>query len=93
MLLKYKDNGELAAERSIFTFRDLIQKDDLLFDMVNIQQLPVFSVSGYGEGPPVPGHEHITPTNDPENRRIDIRFIMTPPSITDAQTALEGNVN
>jgi flagellar motor protein MotB len=93
LLLKYKDNWELAAERSIFTFRELVQKDDLLFDMVNLQQLPVFSVSGYGDGRPVPGHEHIIPTNDPENRRIDIRFIMTPPSITDPQTALEGNFN
>jgi flagellar motor protein MotB len=53
--------------------------------MQNKSEQPIFSVSGYGEGRPVDGHQYEVPTSDPVNRRIDIRFIMTPPTLTDIQ--------
>jgi len=56
--------------------------------MENTSGQPIFSVSGYGEGRPVVGHAHAEPTNDPVNRRIDIRFIMSPPSLTEAQRSI-----
>jgi flagellar motor protein MotB len=57
--------------------------------MINLSSEPVFSVSGYGEGRPILGHAHEKPTPDIENRRIDLRFIMTPPSETEAEKALK----
>ncbi|MEH6628879.1 MAG: hypothetical protein V7739_20765 [Motiliproteus sp.] len=88
---RFKDNWALSAVRSVYTYRNLVLTSDRLSGMLNVNQQPIFSVSGYGEGRPVPGHEHTKPTNDPENRRIDFRFIMTPPSVTETQAALDGN--
>ncbi|MGI2096982.1 OmpA/MotB family protein [Shewanella glacialipiscicola] len=88
---KYQDNWVLSAHRAMFTYREVTKKETILAEMKNNNNQPVISVSGYGEGRPVPGHEYETPMSDPINRRIDFRFIMTPPSITEAEAALEGN--
>lgn len=88
----YQDNWELSAHRAMFTYRAITGEQSLLADMINSNDLPIMSVSGYGEGRPVPGHSYDVPTNDPINRRIDFRFIMTPPSLTETQAALEGNL-
>ncbi|WP_040890436.1 OmpA/MotB family protein [Vibrio ezurae] len=89
---KYKDNWELSADRAMFTYREVTNSQPLLASMLNTNAQPVISVSGYGEGRPVPGHAHPYPKNDPINRRIDFRFIMTPPTVTEAQNAIEGNL-
>ncbi len=89
---KYQDNWVLSAHRAMFTYREIIKKESILAMMKNNNNQPVISVSGYGEGRPVPGHEYDLPVSDPMNRRIDFRFIMTPPSITEAENALEGNL-
>jgi chemotaxis protein MotB len=78
---KFKDNWDLSASRSIYTFRALVTRLPALSLMKNTSEQPIFSVSGYGDGRPVPGHYYPYPKNDPENRRIDIRFIMTPPKV------------
>lgn len=88
---KYQDNWVLSAHRAMFTYREVAKKEPILAGMKNSNNQPVISVSGYGEGRPVPEHEYDTPTSDPTNRRIDFRFIMSPPSITEAEAALEGN--
>jgi chemotaxis protein MotB len=88
---KFQDNWVLSAHRAMFTYRELTKKEPILAKMKNSNNQPVISVSGYGEGRPVPEHEYDTPTPDPTNRRIDFRFIMSPPSITEAEAALEGN--
>ena len=90
--LIYEDNWALSASRAIYTYRQVIEAETMLGTMVNGSQQPVISVSGYGEGRPVPGHEYTVPTNDAINRRIDFRFIMSPPSFTETQAALEGNL-
>jgi flagellar motor protein MotB len=82
---KYKDNWELSASRAITAYRVLIP-NTVLNQIVNTNLQPIFSVSGYGEGRPVTGHSYSYPKADPTNRRIDLRFIMTPPSLTDVQT-------
>ncbi|MGF1760076.1 OmpA family protein [Photobacterium sagamiensis] len=92
LALRYKDNWALSTDRAMFTYRAVTESQSLLAEMLNSNYLPVISVSGYGEGRPVPGHSYDVPTNDPINRRIDFRFIMTPPSLTETQAALEGNV-
>ncbi|MEZ8946204.1 flagellar motor protein MotB [Vibrio sp. 10N.222.54.B12] len=88
----YRDNWELSAHRAMFTYRAMTKEQPLLAEMLNSNGQPVISVSGYGEGRPVPGHSYKVPTNDPINRRIDFRFIMKPPSLTETQAALEGNL-
>jgi chemotaxis protein MotB len=85
---KYKDNWDLSADRAITAYRLLIP-DTVLNQIVNTSIQPVFSVSGYGEGRPVKGHSYSYPKSDPTNRRIDLRFIMTPPSLTDLQKNIQ----
>jgi flagellar motor protein MotB len=82
-----KDNWELSASRAIAAYR-LVVPTSVLMSLRNTSGQPIFSVSGYGEGRPVEGHNHATPTADEVNRRIDLRFIMTPPVLTEPQRAL-----
>ncbi len=86
---RYHDNWELSALRAIYTYQRLIPTRLALADMMNPNGQPIFSVSGYGEGRPILGHAYGEPTADVENRRIDLRFIMTPPSETEAEKALK----
>lgn len=72
-----RDNWELSAERAIYTYRQLTQDRAGLGGLTNALGQPLFSVSGYGEGRPVVPHRE--PTDEPRNRRIDLRFIMSPP--------------
>ena len=83
---RMKDNWELSANRAIAAYRLVVPKS-VLETLQNTSGQPVFSVSGYGEGRPVEGHDHDTPTPDGANRRIDLRFIMTPPTLTPPQKA------
>ena len=83
---RYQNNWELSALRAIYTYQRLIPTRPALYEMKNPNKQPIFSVSGYGEGRPI--HDHEEPTADVENRRIDLRFIMTPPSKTEAEKAL-----
>ncbi|MGF1760078.1 OmpA family protein [Photobacterium sagamiensis] len=89
---KYSDNWELSTARANYTFRKLVIENDYLLSMNNLNGQPIFSVSGYGEGRPLPGHEYDEPKSDLKNRRIDFRFIMSPPVTTEAQAALDGNL-
>ncbi|KMV29899.1 hypothetical protein AB733_15530 [Photobacterium swingsii] len=84
---RIKDNWELSANRAIAAYR-LVVPNSVLDNLRNISGQPIFSVSGYGEGRPVDGHNHSVPTPDGVNRRIDLRFIMTPPALTEPQRAL-----
>jgi chemotaxis protein MotB len=84
---RMEDNWVLSAKRAITAYRELVP-NTILADIQNISGQPVFSVSGYGEGRPVEGHIYSVPTSDPVNRRIDMRFIMTPPTLTEIQRQL-----
>jgi chemotaxis protein MotB len=84
---RMEDNWVLSAKRAITAYRELVP-NTILADIQNISGQPVFSVSGYGEGRPVEGHSYSVPTSDPVNRRIDMRFIMTPPTLTEIQRQL-----
>ncbi|MEZ8946206.1 hypothetical protein AB4510_02035 [Vibrio sp. 10N.222.54.B12] len=89
---RYFDNWDLSTARANYTFKNLVVDNRYLAEMKNSNDQPIFSVSGYGEGRPLAGHDHQTPTSDARNRRIDFRLIMTPPTVTEAQRALEGNI-
>jgi flagellar motor protein MotB len=81
-------NWELSAQRAIYTYRELIERSAVLSTLVNIRAEPLFSVSGYGYQRAVIPHEF--PTNEPQNRRIDLRFIMAPPVPIDLQVELQA---
>ena len=90
---QYKDNWDLSAQRAIRTFRLLVPPRPLLSAMTNTNGQPVFSVSGYGDGRPINAHEYSVPTNDVANRRINVRFILTPPSLINAQQEVMAQVD
>ncbi len=76
----YQSNLQLSGMRAIRTFETILQDVDLrilgeLSSLRNQKQQPIFGVSGYGQHRPVVLHEQ--PTNEPANRRIEMRFIMT----------------
>lgn len=73
-----KDNRELSTIRAVHTYNDMLLYAPELASYRNESGQPVISVSGYGSDRPVKGHEWTKATNDPVNRRIDIRIIMAP---------------
>lgn len=83
-----QQNWLLSVSRAIKTYMELVQASDVLSQMKNNTHEAVFSVSGYGAERPLDGHKHETPTDDQANRRIDLRFIMTPPEFTEAEKAI-----
>lgn len=86
-----RDNLDLSAMRATNTFRALVGAKPSLAQFRNAsdrQGTPVLSVSGYGATRPVA--EETTLEGKAKNRRIDLRFLMTPPKSeseqdTDAQ--------
>lgn len=77
---RFRDNWDLSAQRAMYIYRTMVQEfQPSLSKLRNSEGFPIFGVAGYGEGRPRPGHYHETPVSDPANRRIDLRFIMSPP--------------
>lgn len=76
----YDNNWDLSTARSIATYDLLMKKADELKLFINKQGQPIFSVSGYADSRPIAPND--TEINMLHNRRIDLRFIMTPPSAT-----------
>ncbi|MCP5352232.1 MAG: OmpA family protein [Chromatiales bacterium] len=75
-------NWDLSAKRAIVTYEYIIEQEAPLARLENSRGEPLFSVAGYAERRPLFTHD--TPTDDERNRRIDMRFIMTPPTKKDA---------
>jgi chemotaxis protein MotB len=70
-------NWDLSAKRSIVTYRYLLEVEPELKKLVNGENEPLFGVSGYADTRPVIPHLEIQ--DEPLNRRIDLRFILSPP--------------
>ncbi|GAB0057861.1 Chemotaxis protein MotB [Candidatus Magnetaquicoccaceae bacterium FCR-1] len=76
----FANNLHLSGMRAIKTFETILGGDrgtSPLKDLRNQKGQPVFGISGYGEHRPVISHD--TPTAEPANRRIDIRFFLVNP--------------
>ena len=71
-------NWKLSAQRAINTYKYMRQVQPELADLGNSRGERMFSVAGYADSRQQ--YPHDTPTNDARNRRIDMRFIMTPPN-------------
>lgn len=75
----FQDNLNLSAQRAMYTYKTMVlEMYPVLSGLRNTEGFPIFSVSGYGDGRPRNPYDE--PTADPANRRIDLRFIMTPPN-------------
>lgn len=73
---KYQDNWDLSVARAITIFRDL--DGSTLGRLCNSHKQKILSVSGYGDSRPV--SQGTNPAELSQDRRIDLRFIMEPPS-------------
>lgn len=76
-----KRNRTLSTERANTVYSILLDQNSPLHSYLNPKGQNLFSLSGYGSERPVPGHYHLRPTNDPVNRRIELRFLMSTPSL------------
>lgn len=74
---KFQDNWDLSAERSINTYKILLRAVPELTKYLNGNDMPLFSVAGYADQRPVADNK--TLLGRELNRRIDLRFIMSPP--------------
>ena len=76
-----RDNLDLSAIRATNTFRALVAAQPDLLDFQNApgnEASPILSVSGYGPSRPVAAES--SEENKARNRRIDLRFLMAPPT-------------
>ena len=78
----FPSNWELSTKRAINTWLTMNKANPNLLYLYNKRNQPIFSVSGYADTRPIADNN--TDTGRKDNRRIDIRFSMTPPSEEDA---------
>ncbi|EGO65558.1 flagellar motor protein MotB [Acetonema longum] len=78
----FSSNWELSTQRAINTFHALTDAATGLKQFTNSKREPVLSCSGYADTRPL--QPNTTEKNRRENRRIDFRFSMTPPTEDDA---------
>jgi len=79
----FPDNWALSAARAIRTYQELTKTAPGLDELRNKGSQRLLGVSGYADRRPVPGREHRSPTSEPENRRIDLRFVMDTPRVSE----------
>ena len=77
----FPSNWELSVKRAINTWQTMSNANPKLNALLNNKDELIFSVSGYAETRPVRSND--TDEGRRENRRIDIRFSMSPPSDED----------
>ena len=70
-------NWNLSVQRGINTYNAMIDGTPVLAQLRNTKSQAILSVSGYGKQRPVRLND--TVENKRQNRRIDLRFIMTTP--------------
>ena len=78
----FPSNWELSTKRAINTWLLMQKANQDLANLKNKNGQPIFSCSGYADSRPVA--DNGTEAGKSENRRIDIRFTMTPPTKEDA---------
>ena len=76
---QFKDNWDLSFRRAKNTFLEVIKSQPKIEILSNANQQPLLSFSSYAERRPIVTNE--TEAGRRQNRRIDLRFIMTPVQI------------
>lgn len=79
----FPSNWELSTKRAINTWLTMSGANPNLTTILNDKGEIIFSVSGYSDTRPIA--ENSTESGRRDNRRIDIRFSMAPPSEEDMQ--------
>jgi len=87
--LKFDNNWDLSAKRSIVTYIYLKKVQPELDRLINADDVPLFGVSGYADTRPVKRHDEIK--SEPLNRRIDLRFILAPPKPESVNDLVSNN--
>jgi outer membrane protein OmpA-like peptidoglycan-associated protein len=78
-------NRGLSASRSNIVYDVMVENNPKLKELKNPKGERLFSISGYGQDRPLPGHAHDTPTSDSANRRIEMRLILTAPDFNESE--------
>jgi flagellar motor protein MotB len=80
----FKDNWDLSVGRAKNTYLELTKDAPMLEKLENSREQPLLSFSAYAGRRPIT--DNSTDAERRKNRRIDIRFIMAPPTLaTDMQ--------
>jgi flagellar motor protein MotB len=83
---RFASNWELSSARAIATYRALVRQSPRLGAEKNASSgIPLLGLSAYAENRPVRERR-----NWDQNRRIDIRFLLAPPTERELRSAVHG---
>jgi flagellar motor protein MotB len=82
-------NDRLSVDRALAVFLELRRAQPGLDRLVNAAGQPLIGVSGYGERRPRADAACSADANCPANRRIDLRFVLSPPASIEMQHVLD----
>jgi len=82
-------NDLLSTERALTVFAQLRQQQRLLDELRNPTDQPLLGVSGYGQRRPLPDATTLSQAHLEQNRRIDLRFILSARTSDEIRQLLE----
>jgi len=82
-------NDRLSADRALTVFLELRRSQPALDGLRNAADLPLLGVSGYGERRPRADAACSGDGNCPDNRRIDLRFVLSARTSDEVQHMLD----
>ena len=84
---RFRDNIELSSMRAATVHRMITLCEPGVERLLNTNDYPILSTSGYGSTRPASEQAH-------ENRRIDLRFLLEPPkgALSSAETQVQADV-